>query len=219
MKLTIYNGSPRKKNSNTDKLLSYLIKGFCSIEGNSATIHYIADKKDRDRQIEDFTNEELIIIVMPLYCHAMPGTVKEFIEALPYESGNSNRKIGFIIQSGFEESYQSSFLKAYFDTIPNHLNCNYLGTVIKGGVEALSAQPAFISGKVYQNFVKLGKGLALEGVFDKKIIASLAKPYKYSKFQLFLFKVLFSKFANEYWNVQLKKNGCFEQCYNKPYIN
>ena len=219
MKLTIYNGSPRRKNSNTDKLLSYFIKGFCSLDGNSATVHYIADKKDRDRQMEDFANDELIVIIMPLYCHAMPGTVKEFIEALPDESGNSNRKIGFIIQSGFEESYQSSFLKAFFDTFPKYFNCSYLGTVIKGGVEALSAQPAFMSKKVYKNFEKLGKGLASNSVFDKKVIAWLAKPYKYSKLQLFIYKILFSKFANEYWNVQLKENGCLEQCYNKPYVN
>ena len=219
MKLTIYNGSPRGKKSNTDKLLSYFIKGFCSLEGNSATVHYITDKKNWEKQAEDFANEELIIIAMPLYCHAMPGIVKEFIEALPDDNRNNNRKIGFIVQSGFEESFQSSFLNAYLDTIPTYFNCTSLGTVIKGGVEALNALPEFMVKKVSDNFEKLGKGLAMDGVFNKKVIAKLAKPYKYSKLELFFFRILSSKFANGYWDKQLKENECFDQCYNKPYIN
>ena len=218
MKITIYNGSPKMKKSNTDQLLSHFIKGFCSIEGNTATVHYLANKKERDKQIEDFESEELIIIAMPLYCDAMPSIVKDFIEALPDNTQNSNRKLGFIIQAGFQESYQSSFLKAYLDTIPKYIPCQYLGTVIKGGVDALNSQPAFIANSVYKNVETLGKDLAINSVFNRKIINLFAKPYKYSKFELFLFKAFFSKIAENYWNKQLKANGCFERRYDKPYI-
>lgn len=218
MKITIYNGSPKMKKSNTNQLLSLFIKGFCSIEGNTATVHYLANKKERDKQIEDFENEELIIIAMPLYCDAMPSIVKDFIEALPDKTQNGNRKLGFIIQAGFQESYQLSFLKAYLDTIPKYIPCQYLGTVAKGGVDALNSQPAFIANKVYKNIERLGKNLAINGVFDRKITNLFAKPYKYSTFELFLFKTIFSKVAENYWNKQLKANRCFEQRYDKPYM-
>lgn len=218
MKLIIYNGSPRGKRGNTDFLINQFIQGFCEQNENEAVVYYLSDKRNRDEQVKAFEQGHMIIFAMPLYCDAMPGCVKEFLEILP-AAGNLKRKMGFIVQSGFQEAYQSSFLKAYFDTIPTFFSCEYLGTVVRGGVEGIQVMPPFMVRKVLNHFMELGRNLALTSRFDENIMNQLARPYTYSKWELFLYKYLFAKSSDGYWNRQLKKNGCFEKRFDAPYIS
>ncbi|MCX5727092.1 MAG: NAD(P)H-dependent oxidoreductase, partial [Candidatus Saganbacteria bacterium] len=83
MKLTFINGSPRAKNSNTQKLMDYFIKGYQETEGNTCDIEFIVKhRNDLSVLAEKFSKSEQVIIGFPLYVDGMPGSVKEFIEAL-----------------------------------------------------------------------------------------------------------------------------------------
>ena len=54
MKLTVFNGSPRGKKSNTAILLEHFLKGFMETEGNSYELEYIVNSKDVGKLILDF---------------------------------------------------------------------------------------------------------------------------------------------------------------------
>lgn len=218
MQITIYNGSPRRQKSNTDIILKSFIEGFSSIKGNTTRIYYLVDKSKREEHLQAFENSEMIIIAMPLYAFAMPSIVKEFIETLPDKTNNPKRKLGFIIQSGFEESCHSDALKLYFNSLPHFMPCEYLGTVIKGGIEGIAIKPPFMVKKVMRLFVDLGKGLAIDGLFNEKVVQDMAKPYKYSKFKEQMVKLFIAKIGDGYWNKQLKDNGAYEKRFDKPYF-
>lgn len=217
MQLTIYNGSPRKKNSNTEVIMNSFIDGFSDNSKNTVKMFYLMEKSKRKEHLEAFENSDIIIIAMPLYCFAMPSIVMDFIEAIPSETQNPNRKIGFIVQSGFQESCHSQTLKAYFDSLPNFIPCDYIGTVIKGGVEGIKLKPAFLVRKITNPFFNLGKGLAENRVFNNKIVCDMAKPYEYSAVTILMLKLFVTKIANNFWNKQLKENDAYEKRFAKPY--
>lgn len=98
--LIVYNGSPRRKGSNSEMILNYATSGFSSVQ--------IRDLKQREHWEEwakSFEKEKAVLFFMPLYVHAMPSHVMEFIEKLSPSEGS----IGFVVQSGFPESSQSFF--------------------------------------------------------------------------------------------------------------
>ena len=217
MHLSIFNGSPRKKSSNTEILLASFIEGFCANTKNTVTSYYLMEKSKRHEHLDAFEKSDLIIVAMPLYCFAMPSIVKDFIEAIPSETQNPQRKLSFIIQSGFEESCHSEALKAYFDSLPKFIPCNYLGTIIKGGVEGIKVKPPFMVKKITGSFFKLGAVLAESGTFDRQIATKMAAPRVYSKFTIFMMNLFVLKIANSFWNKQLNENGAYAQRFAKPY--
>src|SRR6056297_1981494 len=75
---------------------------------------------------------DAIIIILPLYIHAMPGLVMKFIEELepapPAPSTPSERKtIGFILQAGFMETAQHKYVEPYLRRLAAQLNFTYMG--------------------------------------------------------------------------------------------
>ena len=52
-------------------------------------------------------------------------------------SPRSKKSLVFIVQSGFPEAIHSVCIEKYLKKFTSKLNCTYLGTVIKGGVEEI----------------------------------------------------------------------------------
>jgi NAD(P)H-dependent FMN reductase len=218
MKLAIFNGSPRRKNSNSTILLDRFINGFNRISDYLPTIHYVADTKLMNDNLEAFDSAEYVLIIFPLYTDCMPGVVKEFFEKICERKMYQSKKIGFIVQSGFPEIIHSVWVEKYLQKLVNRLNCDYLGTVIKGGVEGIKIMPPIMTKKLYKNFEMLGEYFANHQEFSPKIKAKLAKPYKMSYVRISFFKLFKSLgFTNFYWNMNLKKNEAFEKRYDRPY--
>ena len=80
MKLAVFNGSPRGKDSNTKVLLTHFINGFMSTDENSYELSYLVHSKEHRRDIEFFRGDDHAIIAFPLYFDSMPTNVKAFIE-------------------------------------------------------------------------------------------------------------------------------------------
>jgi hypothetical protein len=220
MKLTLFNGSPRGKKSNTKILMDHFTRGFQENHPeNSVEILYLTHARDREKASDSFSNSEVLIIALPLYVDCMPAMVKETIESLePLCNNENNPALGFVIQSGFPESIHSTFLKQYFIKLCKRLNCQYLGTVIKGGVEGIQIQPPWMKKKLFQSFFQLGKSFIENSQFDEAILHTLSKPKHLSKRALFFFK-FFSKLGltNFYWNSQMKKNNAYNDCFRAPF--
>lgn len=217
MKLTIFNGSPRGKVSNTKVLVDQFLDGFMKRNGNSYKNVYLNTTKDSDYFIKMFEEAEKFLLAFPLYVDSMPAIVKTFIESLePLCGRKENPDMGFLVQSGLPESIHSRYVERYLKKLSARLGCNYMGTIIKGGVEGVQAKPVRMNKKLFNSFYQIGKTFGETGKFDEEIINRLAQPEKYSKLYLWLFK-LFGKFW--YWDMMLKKNNAFEKRFAKPYVN
>jgi len=219
MQLTVFNGSPRGKKSNSTLLLENFLKGFYSEEGGSCETYHLNRVKETDIHVEAFQKAENVILIFPLYTDAMPGVVKHFIEALePLCGRDSNPSLGFIIQSGFPEPENSLHLQRYIEKLAKRLGCRYTRTAIRGGVEGIQVQPPWMTKKVFGFFNELGKGYAKTGLFDEKIIHKLAPRARMSFSRILLFR-FFGVFGltNFYWNMMLKKHNAYENRFAHPF--
>jgi hypothetical protein len=149
----------------------------------------------------------------------MPGVVKYFFEKLWYEKP-LGKKLGFIVQSGFPEAIHSTFVEKYLERFAENLDCDYLGTVIKGGGEAIRYTPEKRNRKLFKQFWELGKGMAQNQQFDQEIVKELRKPYVFSPPVRIVFRLLRpTGMFDAFWNKELKKNNAYEKRYDKPYAS
>ncbi|MEA2076292.1 MAG: NAD(P)H-dependent oxidoreductase [Euryarchaeota archaeon] len=224
MKLTVFNGSPRGKGSNTKILLEHFINGFMTTDGNTYELAYLNRVKESDDFIKLFRDAEQVLLAFPLYTDAMPAIVKTFIELLePLCDKEGNPDIGFIVQSGFPEAIHSRYVERYLEKLAGRLGCRYKGTVIRGmgeiiRGEAIGAVPGWMNKKLYKSFYELGKSFGKTGEFNEQIVRKLAKPERLTKFNFWVFKLLYDITSIIYWNKMLKENNAFEKRFDKPYI-
>ena len=216
MKLTFINGSPRGKNSNTQKVMDGFIKGFLETEGNTCETEFlIKHRNDLKGLAEKFLNSEYVLIGFPLYVDGMPGSVKEFLEALaPYMGRCPNISLGFIIQCGFPESYQNRFIERYCEKFTKRLGCRYNGSIVKGGLEGLAIQPKVLTDKYDFFFHALGVEFGKTGKLDPVMLEKLSRPEHLKPEDMpnlvnFINKAL--------WDSQLEKNGVLDKSFDRPF--
>lgn len=214
MNTIILNGSPKgnSKNSNTRIFTEEFVRNMknpCEIKCISNS-----DPKELSKYVQGF---DTIIIMLPLYIHAMPGIVMKFIERLE-PATIEVKSIGFFVQAGFIETAQERFAERYFADLAKQLNYNYLGTVSKGGAAGIYMFP-----KMFRKVLKLTAdlGMAYEEIhdFDKHIVKRLGKPYELSKFQLWVLE-LSNKVGlnNVCWHKMLRQNNALDKRLDRPFL-
>jgi len=220
MRLTVFNGSPRGKTSNTKLLMEHFSRGFLEQADNQMEVVYLNRIKELEHQVEMFAQAEHVILAFPLYTDAMPGIVKKFIEALGPLCGRlENPSLGFVVQSGFQEPAHSRYLERYLVKLASRLGCAYHGTAVRGGGEGIRIQPSWMTRKLFNGFYLLGKKYSPEKGFDKSILKTLAPWEKMSKGRLACFHMLNKTgLGNFYWDHQLKQNKAFEQRFARPFV-
>jgi NAD(P)H-dependent FMN reductase len=219
MKLTVFNGSPRGKGSNSRILLEQFLRGFETGQGNTHELFYLNRPSDAERFSQAFAEAENVLLAFPLYTDAMPGTVKAFIETLePFRGRTGNPRVGFIVQSGFPEAEHSRHVERYLVKLAARLGCRYIGTIVKGGVEGIQVKPPGMTRKLFAAFENLGEIFGESGQFDEALTQRLAKPEKLPKWATVGYSILAKTGLMEfYWNKQLKENGVYEKRFAKPY--
>lgn len=219
MKLAIFNGSPKAKNSASKILSASFINGFIASSAEEADIFHLSITEKFLEYKKIFCESDIILFVFPLYIDAMPGMVKLFFETLE-NTNTENKKIGFIIHSGFPESIHSTCLEKYLKRFVDIIDGEYLGTVIKGGSGSLESTPEKSKNKILLQFYELGYSFGLNNTFDKKLIEKLAEPVKFDNFTIFILKILNSMGVfNIHWNKILKTNKAYEKRFDKPYFH
>jgi len=188
------------------------------VSSDEIPIYYLANVAKMDEHVKAFKEAETAIVIFPLYCDCMPGLVKEFFERISLLDKSQGKRVGFILQSGFPEAIHSTFLERYLQKLAERQKWDYLGTVIKGGVEGIQIMPPMMTKKLFKSFKGLGEYFGKTGLFNPEIVESLKKPYKLSKSRLLFFRFgsLFG-LTNFYWNSNLKKHNAFEERYAQPY--
>jgi hypothetical protein len=221
MKLGIINGSPRGKGSNTKILMEHFLKGYTSVCEADFQLAYLSQYKKTDEHLQLFRESEYLIIAFPLYTDAMPGIVMRYIEELEsFIDQDQKPALGFVVQSGFPEAYQSRFVERYLIKLTKRLGCEYLGTVIKGGVEGIQIMPEKWTRKLFTSFFNLGKHFGKTKELHPGIIKELAGKEKMTRFRLLFFRIMSAiGLANFYWNKQLKENKAFDKRFDQPYAS
>lgn len=219
MKLTVFNGSPRGKKSNTGVLLEKVLEGFKTVCNPELSIIYLSNSAERQNAHQAFAESDLVILGFPLYTDSMPGLVKAFIESLaPYLNRNQNPKMAFLVQSGFPEALHSRFVERYLEKLTRRLNAPYAGTIVKGGCEAIQVMSEKSNQKLFSGLNEMGVDLAQNGQLDSEKLKRLSKPERYPRILVPVFKLAFMiPISNYYWNYQLKENGVYEERFAKPF--
>jgi hypothetical protein len=144
--------------------------------------------------------------------------VKEFFESLVELKLTSSKKMGFVVQSGFPEAIHSTYIERYLEKLTKRIQCEYLGTIIKGGVEGIQIMPSSMTKKLFGRFESLGEYFAKNEEFSPEIKKILRKPFKMSPVRIFLFRLISKTgLTNFYWNSNLKKNNAYSNRFDKPF--
>lgn len=214
-KITVFNGSPRGRRGNTPILLGEFLKGF----GGEYEIHHLVRIKSTEEQVRAFADAECVWFGFPLYTDAMPGIVKNFIEALESLRGRANNPpIGFLVQSGFPEALHSRYVERYLEKLASRLGSPYLGTIVKGNGEGVRVMPSEATKGLFENFQTLGRDFAKSGQLNAETLRKIAHPERFPTilgpvFQMFLRLPI----AHTYFDEMLKQNGVYEQRFDTPF--
>lgn len=217
MNLLIISCTPRiKEKSNTDKILDEFKKGYES-NGNTTETLYLYKRNEWEIIRKKFYENDNILFALPLYVECIPGIMAEFLESLKPKQ-KSNTKIGFLLQGGFGEASQLRCCESYLETLPSLLGCEYNGTLLKGGMFAVSFMDDKIRKQLVEPFYNMGKYYAQNNYFNKEVVNDFAKPEFYSKKAIFLNNVL-SPLNKLFFKVFAKKLGCKGSLNDKQYQN
>ncbi len=212
MKTLFINGSPKGSRGNT---AIYLETMTTQMTGEYQIKNLV--NETAARLAEDMMNYDTIIIMMPLYIHAMPAKVKELFEQMA-ERDFKRKRLGFIAQAGFEDGATFDYLISYLEVFAERLKCEYIGTVVKPGAAGTAILPRFMSGKILQLFKQLGKEYDATQTFSAETRKIMCTPYHLTKKQVRLLSsppvVRINKVV---WHYFLKKNGAFDRNYDRPF--
>ncbi len=219
MRLTVFNGSPRGKSGNTEILLKKVIGGFSGVVDADIQWLHLNSVKDRNSAADAFSSSDVVLLGFPLYTDAMPGLTKAFIENLaPFVGRDNNPRMAFLVQSGFPEAAHSRYVERYLEKLTQRLNTPYAGTIVKGGCEGVRMMPEQMNRKLFDGLDALGQDLGETGQFDPEKLKKLAKPERFPRLLAPVIKlVLKLPIMQQYWNMQLKKNGAYEQRFASPF--
>jgi hypothetical protein len=216
MKLTVLNGSPRGEKSNTAILLGHFAEGFLEkSDNNIETIFLIKDRPGFEKALTAFREAERILLAFPLYVDAMPGSVKDFIEALaPLKDKKPDLTLMYLVQNGFPETCHNRPVARYMEKLTKRLGCLYGGAILKGGCEGLDVQPPFLVDKVFNLFREVGRDFGKTGVLNDALLAKLARPEHLTPENIAQVIPMVNGFL---WDSLMEKNGAKEKSFNRPY--
>jgi len=216
MKLTVLNGSPRGEKSNTAILLGHFAEGFLETPGNTIdTVFTIKDRPGFEKSLKAFREAERILLAFPLYVDAMPGSVKDFIEALaPLKGTRPDLALMYLVQNGFPETSHNRPVARYLEKLTGRLGCRFGGAILKGGCEGLDVQPPFLVDKVFRLFREIGMDFGRTGILNEALLAKLARPEHLTPENIAQVIPMVNSFL---WDALMEKNGAKEKSFARPY--
>lgn len=212
MKTLFINGSPQGGKGNS----ALFIREITAEMKHPYDVAILAGEHT-SRLAKQITEYDAAVIVMPLYIHAMPAKVKELFEQMA-EHDYSGKRLGFIVQFGFEESATADYLIHYLEVFTKRLGCEYIGTILKPGAAGTSILPECFSKKLFKRLRLLGREYDRSHSFSDETIKAMGAPYELSEKQVRLYSSPLATRVNKIaWHSILKKNGAFDKKLDTPY--
>ncbi|HSL93829.1 MAG TPA: NAD(P)H-dependent oxidoreductase [Bacillota bacterium] len=219
MRLALFNGSPRGKTANSERLIQWLSAGISEVPEVETSVDHLARLSHHGEYVDKLRDLDSAVIVFPLYTDCMPGIVMAFFERLETLRGSlAHLTLGFVVHSGFPEACQSRAVEKYLVWLTAELGAKYAGTVIMGGTESMRhMQESALTGKK-SLFGSLGRSLATDGRFSPELVKRAAGMERLPSPVALLFKVIIRmNFFQSMWNNELKKNNAYERRAARPY--
>ena len=210
MKLTVVNGSPRGRKSNSSKIINWVTEGMDEVY----TV-YAADIKKQDESVDAVLEADSILFVFPLYTDAMPGLTKAFMEKMALKDF-SGKTITYVIHSGFPEAVHLRMLEKYCVYFAKMCKMKLLGCAVMGGTEgSLPSQNRAEKDKRVNLLKYVGECIKEQKEIDKDKIKGLSRFERLNKTTQLVMKLMPLDLA---WNLTLRKNKAFERRYDKPHL-
>lgn len=215
MKLSVINGSPRSKNSNSRKILNWITQGLTKTEVGE--VEYISFIKKQDEIINRCAEADSLLFSFPLYVDSMPAQQMLFFEKLEENKDKFiGKSVSYIIHSGFPEMIQSESLKEYLEYFSTEvMGMNLLGVAIIGGSEALQVAPDSMFSKQIKELDSVIEAIDYDKKFPDDLNTRLNKVYKLSPLQQFLYTL--NPFKHFYWNYRASKHKFKVNLKARPY--
>ncbi len=228
-RLTVFNGSPRGRRSNTMMLLEPFLTGFASNAGGDYEIVDLIRLRRADQFPQVFAEAECAVLGFPLYADSMPGIVMAFLEGVaPLRAADANPPLAFLVQGGFPEATHARHVERYLARLARRLGSPYLGTIVKGGCEMLREEDAlhrrlydalFWSWGMFGTLEELGRRFGETGGLDAGLLHRLARLERYPRFMLPMLRLGAGlPPVNHYWDVRLRRTGAVGRRRAQPYI-
>lgn len=216
MSLIIFNGSPRGYKSNSHVIGKWFVKGY---QKPDIREYFLFKFKQHDFFIEELNQHEECLFIFPLYADGMPGIVKAFYEKLMQSKESiKNKRITFIIHSGFAEAVHLRPLEQYNEIMAKRLGCIYSGTIIIPGSEGFRLMPDKMLKRKINAVERLGREFMNNSSYNPDDLKLLSGREVLKGFSKFVFKILAKTgLSNQYWDKMLKSNAAFEKRFDKPY--
>ncbi|MDD6991907.1 MAG: hypothetical protein PUI48_08795 [Oscillospiraceae bacterium] len=216
MHLVIISGAARPKpKSNTAKIIEAFKSGF-EEKGNTSEVWYLSDRKQWERAAKAFSENDNILIALPLYVENIPGILLEFLSDIPPKTSGKTR-LSFIVQGGFPEGSQSRCCEKYLETLPEKLGCRYGGTLIKGDMFGLGLLDEKNRQKLLKPFTEMGRYFSEKRYFEKSVSDEFAAPEYMPEKQIKKFNRFGQKIQRLFMGSIAKKLGCKGKLDAKPY--
>ncbi|WP_432650906.1 hypothetical protein [Huintestinicola sp.] len=216
MHLVIISGATRAKpKSNTAKIIDAFKTGF-EEKGNTSEVWYLSDRRQWEGAAKAFSENENILIALPLYVENIPGILLEFLSAVPPKT-DGKTTISFIVQGGFPEGSQSRCCEKYLETLPEKLGCRYGGTLIKGDMFGLGLLDEKNRRKLLEPFIKIGRYFSGKGHFEKSVSDEFAAPEYLPEKEIKRFNRYGHTVQRLFMGLMAKKLGCRGKLDAKPY--
>lgn len=133
MHFVIINASPHTKESSNTALITDAFQKGLTKAGCTSDIYHLSQKSQWENAKNAFYNSENIVFALPVFAAIIPGMLMRFLEELSSEcKGKTNRKVSFIIQSGFPEANQRHCCENYLKTLPDLLLSEFSGILSYG---------------------------------------------------------------------------------------
>jgi NAD(P)H-dependent FMN reductase len=217
----LLNGSPRGKDANSRKILSWIAQGLEQAGITTPPIVDLAPDPTRAAHLQTFLDADEVVFAFPLYTDSMPGLVKGFLEAVALADPKKlqGKRVAFVIQSGFPEGIHTEALGNYLARVCQRLGFVHVGTLRKGGIEGIRMMPPKAVAKIQARFVEAGKELGASGRFSPEMIRTMAEPRTLGWKGRAIIRLLGGiGLINYYWNTMLKRHGAYGRRFDAPYL-
>ena len=216
MHVVIISGAARPQSkSNTAKIIAAFQKGF-EENGSTAEVWYLSDRKQSEPAAQAFTQNDSILIALPLYVENIPGILLEFLSELTPKQ-TPGTKLSFLIQGGFPEASQSRCCEAFLETLPAQLGCDYAGTLIKGDMFGTGLVDEKTREKMLTPFTEMGRTFAQTGCFEKSAVDAFAGPEYMPEKQIRMYNRIGKHISHFFIGRIARKLGCKEKLDARPY--
>ncbi len=215
MHAVIINGSPRTRiYSNTDKIIAEFVKGM---EENSGTyeLFSISDRNEWSSAKKAFSDNNNILIALPLFVECIPGLLMEFLEGV--EKKDKDTTLSFILQSGFAEGIQLRCGEEFLIKLAERLGCTYGGTLVKGNNFGARFSEGSERDKITVPYREMGKIYAGNGNFFSGECRKFTGPEIFSLPIRILIGVLFKTAAKTMYDKVAADWGCTKPLDYRPY--